>query len=141
MIPVTGGEFVALSCDGISTIELLPGKEATIFNQPMCGYMASMELVADADLPAPIPEPWKFIDGFTVTLMFNNEVVTQMPAGATDTLVFPLAPDQINNEFIMLFWDVTANGGLGDWVALGGAREALKWTKTHNMTGTFLLVK
>jgi hypothetical protein len=141
LIPVTGGEFVALSCDGISTVELLPGREATIFNQPMCGYMASMELVADTDLPAPVPDPWKFIDGFTVTLMFNNEVVTQMPAGATDTLVFPLSPDQINNEFIMLFWDVTANGGLGDWVALGGVREALKWTKTHNMTGTFLLVK
>ncbi len=141
LIPVTGGEFVPLSCDGISTIELLPGREATIFNQPMCGYMASMELVKDTDLPAPIPEPWKYVDGFTVTLMFNNEVVTQLPAGATDTLVFPLSPDQINNEFIMLFWDVTANGGLGDWVALGGAREALKWTKTHNMTGTFLLVK
>jgi hypothetical protein len=141
LIPVTGGEFVALSCDGISTVQLQPGMEATIFNQPMCGYMASMELVADTDLPAPVPDPWKFVDGFTVTLMFNNVVVPQMPAGATDTLVFPLTPDQINNEFIMLFWDVTANGGLGDWVALGGAREALKWTKTHNMTGTFLLVK
>jgi hypothetical protein len=141
LIPVTGGEFVALSCDGISTVQLKPGMEATIFNQPMCGYMASMELVTRVDLPAPVPNPWDYVDGFTVTLMFNNEVVSKLPTGASDTLVFPLTPDQINGTFHILFWDTTANGGLGDWVDLGGVREAMKWTKTHNQTGTFLLVK
>ncbi len=140
LIPVTGGEFVALSCDGISVIQL-PSGEETIFNQPMCGYMAAMELVTEADLPGPLAGGWKFVDGFDVTLMFGDEVIVQLPMGGTDTLVFPLNEDLAKEEFHILFWDVSSSGGLGDWVDLGGVKEALKWVKTHNQTGTFLLVQ
>jgi len=140
VIPVTGGEFMALSCTGISVLQLPDGEE-TIFNQPMCGYLASMELVTPEDLPGQIPAEWKFVDGFTVTLMFGNEVVNNLPVGATDTLVFPLSKEQASGSFHILFWDVTANGGLGDWIDLGGVKEALKWTKTHDQTGTFILVE
>jgi hypothetical protein len=140
VIPVTGGEFKALSCTGISMIQL-PTREETIFNQPMCGYMASMELVTPDDLPGKLPVNWKYLDGFTVTLMFGNEVVVQLPTGASDTLVFPLSEDKVKEEFHILFWDLSLNGGLGDWVDLGGVKEALKWVKTHNQTGTFLLVQ
>jgi len=140
VIPVTGGEFKALSCTGISVVQL-PTKEETIFNQPMCGYMASMELVTPDDLPGKLPVNWKYVDGFTVTLMFGNEVIVQLPTGASDTLVFPLSEDKVKEEFHILFWDASLNGGLGDWVDLGGVKEALKWVKTHNQTGTFLLVQ
>ncbi|GAP21582.1 right-handed parallel beta-helix repeat-containing protein [Leptolinea tardivitalis] len=140
VIPVTGGEFVMLSCTGNSTIRLPTGEE-TIFNQPMCGYIAGMELITQEELPAPIPEPWIFTDGFTLTLMFNNEVVLEAFAGATYTVTFPLTEEQINDTFHILFWDTTTNDNLGGWVDLGGEKEAMKWIRTHNRTGTFILVK
>lgn len=140
LIPVTGGDFVALSCEGISILQL-PTGEMVIFNQAMCGYLGAMELVAPSDLPGPLPEEWKFRDGFTVTVIFGEEVINQLPAGWTDTLVFPISEEKAGEEFHILFWDITANGGLGDWLDLGGVKEALKWVKTHNTVGTFLLVQ
>jgi hypothetical protein len=132
--------FVDLSCTGTSAIRLPTGEE-TIINQVMCGYKAGMELVTLEDLPAPVPDPWTYVDGFTVTLMFGENVVLEAFNGATYTVVFPITEDQVNESFHVLFWDTTVNEGLGGWVDLGGTREALQWMKTHDQTGTFLLVK
>jgi hypothetical protein len=140
MIPVTGGVFVDLSCTGSSSLHL-PTGEATVFNQVMCGYKASMETIMVDDLPAPVPDPWTYVDGFTVTLMFGDKVVLEAFAGATYTVEFPITNEQVNEAFHVLFWDTEANDGLGGWVDLGGTREALMWIKTHDRTGTFLLVK
>jgi len=61
--------------------------------------------------------------------------------GATYTVRFPITNAQKDDIFHILYWDVEANDGLGGWVDLGGAREALMWVETHNRTGTFVLVK
>lgn len=140
MIPVTGGQFVDLSCTGGSTLRLPDGEE-TIFNQVMCGYKASMDKVTIENLPAPVPQPWVFTDGFTVTLMFGQDVVIDAFPGATYEVLFPIAGDQSDVTFHILFWDVTADNGLGAWVDLGGIKEAQMWVKTYNKTGTFVLVK
>ena len=140
LIPVTGGEFIDLSCTGVSLLRLPDGEE-TVINQAMCGYKAAMELVKPEELPSPVPGPWSFVDGFTVTLMFGGNVVVEAFEGATYTVRFPLANDQIDDTFHVLYWDVEANDGLGGWVDLGGAREALMWVETHDRTGTFVLVK
>ncbi len=139
LIPVTGGDFVSLSCTGISILQL-PTGEMVVFNQPMCGYMGAIELVEPEDLPGTLPEGWEYMNGFTVSLLFGEDVIIQLPAGWTDTLAFPILEEQTGDEFHILYWDVTSSGGLGDWVDLGGVKEALKWVKTHNAVGTFLLV-
>ncbi len=140
LIPVTGGEFIDLSCTGTSLLRLPDGEE-TIINQAMCGYKAAMELVKPEELPAPLPGPWSFVDGFTVTLMFGENVVLQAFEGATYTVRFPITNAQVDETFHVLYWDAEANDGLGGWVDLGGAREALMWVETHDRTGTFVLVK
>jgi len=139
-IPVTGGEFIDLSCTGISLLRLPDGEE-TVINQAMCGYKGAIELVSPDELPSPVPEPWTFVDGFTVTLMFGENVVVDAFEGATYTVRFPITNAQKDDIFHILYWDVEANDGLGGWVDLGGAREALMWVETHNRTGTFVLVK
>lgn len=140
LVPVTGGNYVPLSCSGISLLQLPTGEEA-IFNQPMCGYQASMELVGEADLPSSISGGYEFVNGIMISLLLNSEDVGTLPAGASDTVIFPLTEGQSGTTFHVLHWDNTVNGGTGNWIDLGGAREALKWTKTHNQTGIFLLVK
>ncbi len=139
LIPVTGGDFVSLSCTGVSILQL-PTGEMVVFNQPMCGYMGALEPVVPEDLPGELAGGWEFVNGFTVSLLFGEDVIIQLPAGWTDTLAFPILEEQTGDEFHILYWDVTSSGGLGDWVDLGGVKEALKWVKTHNAVGTFLLV-
>ena len=140
LIPVTGGEFIDLSCTGTSLLRLPDGEE-TVINKAMCGYKAAMELVKPEELPAPVPGPWSFVDGFTVTLMFDENVVLEAFEGATYTVRFPITNEQVDETFHVLYWDSEANDGLGGWVDLGGVREALMRIKTHDRTGTFVLVK
>lgn len=140
LIPVTGGEFIDLSCTGTSLLRLPEGEE-TVINQAMCGYKAAMELVKPEELPAPVPGPWAFVDGFTITLMFGENVVLEAFEGATYTVRFPITNEQVDETFHVLYWDAKANDGLGGWMDLGGAREALMWVETHDRTGTFVLVK
>jgi hypothetical protein len=132
LIPVTGGEMAALSCEFTSALALPDGQQV-IFNQIMCGYEASLSQAYMESLPADLPQGSAFVSGLTLNLMKDGALVRWLDTG-TLSLSFA-APESA--AYAVLFWDAEA----GEWMEItplsivdGSA------IVTVDFTGSFVLV-
>jgi hypothetical protein len=153
-VPVTGGEFINLSCSGSTTLSLPDGTKVT-FNSPLCAFSASLATVPEASLPAPLPKGDTFGIGATVLVQNNGSRIGVLPEGVSATISFPKSEMMASNSKV-LFWDVQANQGVGDWVELSGTGSIYPGDPRHviigltdvggslqftmNFLGTFILV-
>jgi hypothetical protein len=153
-IPVTGGEFINLSCQAATTLELEDGIKLT-FNAPLCEYAASLNSELETTLPASLPSGDAFKMGATYQLRFGDSAVKVLPVGISATLSFP-KPADLTGTPTIIFWDVNANNGTGAWVELpkqgalstGDNRVVIqglfeqdgRMFLVTNFTGTFILV-
>jgi hypothetical protein len=151
VIPVTGGVMTALSCTGPTILELDNGNRV-IFNNALCGYMASLDNLLQTAMPSKL-DSGTFGNGAIVSLSYNNSAVNLLPNPVTLTISMMIPDSMKNKDLGILFWDTTANKGAGAWVpvpiaqpdALGrlayggmsiynGRAEVMT-----NFTGTFML--
>jgi len=154
IVPVTGGQFINLSCQAATTLELEDGITLT-FNAPLCQYAASLISEQEATLPASLPTGNNFKMGATYQLRLGDASIKVLPAGISSMLSFP-KPADLTGALTVLFWDVSADNGTGAWVELpklgslskGDNREVIQGLFEQdgsmflvtNFTGTFILV-
>ena len=116
-IPVTGGEFVDLSCTSTVTQLRLPdGNGVDFFG--LCGYQALVAADYLEGLPGNLPGGARFEYALTIALRHDGLLLGTLPAGASLTPSFAplaLAP---GNSLAILFWDTLANAGAGRWAPL-----------------------
>jgi hypothetical protein len=154
VVPVTGGQFINLSCQASTTLELEEGIKLT-FNAPLCQYTASLNSEQETTLPTSLPSGDAFKMGATYQLRLGDAAVKVLPVGISATLSFPKPVDLLGTSTV-LFWDVRANNGTGAWVELpklgalstGDDRVVIQGLFEQdgrlflvtNFTGTFILV-
>ena len=154
IVPVTGGQFVGLSCVAPTTLFLVNGTRVT-FNSPLCNYAASLTGETETTIPLAIPQGNIFGIGATIEVRNGSVLVDVLPDGVSTTFSFPKQSGAIDNAAV-LFWDVQANQGIGGWVelpvlgaikqgdprrvviGLAEVNDTLQFTA--NFTGTFILV-
>ena len=134
VIPVTGGQLVALSCEKSNQLVLESVVEVT-FNCVLCYHNASITEETIETLPKDAPEGSAFVLGTTVSIFKDGSPVDKL-SDCTFTLTFPIPEGQEGETFAILFWDVSAN----EWVdvpsvVIGGVVQA-----TVDMPGTYILV-
>ena len=116
LIPVTGG-MNQLSCTEANTL-VLPNGDKVVFSDAMCGFQAELtEEKADV-LPAPLPEGLSYGSGMTLSLQKDATPFTVLPSPVTNTLSFVIPEEMKDKTFVILYWDPTLKGGLGDWVEI-----------------------
>jgi len=135
LIPVTGGELVTLSCDFANTLQL-PDAGATIFNQVMCGFVASLDPVPEGSLPGDLPDGSTFAAGLSLTLLQDGVVVETLEDG-TITISFPIPEGMEDAEFGIMYWD--AEAGTWEEISVITVADGIV-TTTVDFPGTFILV-
>jgi hypothetical protein len=116
LIPVTGG-MNQLSCTEANTLVLANG-DSVAFSDPLCGFQAELtEEKADV-LPAPLPQGLSYGSGLTISLQKDATPFTLLPSPVTNTLSFVIPEEMKDKAFVILYWDPTLKGGLGDWVEI-----------------------
>ena len=153
VVPVAGGENVALECGYAWTMLQLNNQDAAKFSG-MCGseLAASLSGLPGDSLPASLPEG--MLMGAGMTAGVNGAAI--LPDGGSMRIIFNV-PDELQGKTLsILFWDADA----GEWVKLplfgeGGfaasdaAMQVLSGvqvnadgtvTATVNFGGTFVLV-
>ncbi len=137
IIPVTGGELVTLG-NTPTTLELPDGNTAT-FNGSS-GESVTIVGEAQDTLPDELPTGNNFVAGMTTNVFAGFSALATLPAGETITLSFDIPAGMEGETFVVLFWDATANGGLGGWVEAGGEVVGGQIVLTVGFAGTFVLV-
>jgi hypothetical protein len=123
-IPVTGGEFVDLSCASpVSQLRLPDGNGADFFG--LCGYQALVAAEYLEGLPGQLPGEAGFEYALTLALRRDGVLIDTLPAGAFLTPSFAPRPLAQGDSLAVLFWDTLANAGSGRWVPLVTADATL----------------
>jgi hypothetical protein len=131
-----------------------------------CPYEGNSNVIdtPEADLPDDLPAGLTFGDAVTIGLDSEGNPITVLDDGLI-TLTFQVPEDLLGKQLSILYWDPTANDGLGDWIELpfdqfGGAyfplypdnpedgrllcsgfhQDGDTVTVTVNFPGTFVLV-
>lgn len=135
LIPVTGGELVALSGEFANTLQL-PDGNSVIFNQVMAGYEASLAAETEETLPGTLPDGSTFASGMTLNLLKDGVVQDKLENGTlTTSFVIPAGMEAA--DFGILYWDAEA----GEWVEISPVSVVDGFvTATVDYPGTFILV-
>lgn len=69
-------------------------------------------------------------------------LLTTLPEGSTIDVIFDIPFGMETETFAILYWDETANSGLGGWVEIDSTVDLVDGTVFANVnyTGTFVLV-
>jgi len=135
IIPVTGGELIALS--GIAGTNLqTPSGAGVIFNDPMEGYSASLNMEESGTLPYGLPTGSSFVDGLTLNLTYDGNTMVTLEGEATLTTYFPIPVGMEGETFAILHWDIDS----GSWVELPVTIIGGYVQTAVDFTGTFILV-
>jgi hypothetical protein len=118
VIPVTGGQPVALSCENRCTFLTLPGGEQ-IELCDLCGQQAEFQTLNQDQLPADLPDGFSFISAVN----FNVQPVNGTEKLISDqdiqaSLLMNIPAFRSGGEFGILFWDSSLDGGIGGWKEL-----------------------
>ncbi len=110
IIPITGGELIDLAC--LSVVNAFD-IEITFYN--LCEHQAVITEMDSNILPGQIPDGYSYIKGLNVTMLFDHQVVKNLPKDAGVQMDFPI-PANSKEEYAVLFWqDKDYNSG-GEWV-------------------------
>ncbi|MDP1714434.1 MAG: thrombospondin type 3 repeat-containing protein [Anaerolineales bacterium] len=140
LIPVTGGEQVALNTTASTTLQLPGGNQVSIDSG--VGTTASVTAEDETSLPATVPSGNTFVSAMKVDVMNGGTAVTTLPAGTTMEVSFVIPSSfAAGQTFSILYWNPALNGGLGDWeVVPATVTSDGHVVATVNFTGTFVLV-
>ena len=108
-IPVTGG---LLDLDCLTIVDSF-GIKVTFHN--LCDYQAAIADVQADTLPSPLPIEYSFVQGLNVLVLFEQQVVKDLPTGAGVQLDFPV-PATTQDQFAVLLWDDQDGDGTGEWL-------------------------
>lgn len=135
LIPVIGGELVALSGDIANTLQL-PDGNAVIFNQVMAGYEASLAAEIEETLPGTLPAGSAFAAGITLNLFKDGVALDKLESG-TLSVSFVIPAGMEAAEFSILYWDAEAL----EWVEISAISVVDGFViATVDFPGTFVLV-
>ncbi len=109
-IPVTGGGLLDLDC--LTIVDSL-GIKVTFHN--LCDYQAAVTGAQVDTLPAPLPLGSSFVQGLNVLVLFEQEVIKDLPTGAGVQLDFPISANT-QDQFAVLLWDDENEDGIGQWL-------------------------
>ena len=98
-IPVTGGGLLDLDC--LTVVDSF-GIKVTFHN--LCDYQAAVTGAQVDTLPAPLPLGSSFVHGLNVLVLFEQEVIKDLPTGAGVQLDFPISANT-QDQFAVLLWD------------------------------------
>jgi len=83
------------------------------------GAMASIILLTERNLPAPLPNRVELVTALTIDLFGEDgEKLGATPDGTWFNMSFALPADYEDYTITLLYWDETLNGGLGGWVEI-----------------------
>ena len=108
-VPVTGG---LLDLDCLTIVDSF-GMKVTFHN--LCDYQAAIADVQADTLPSPLPSEYSFVQGLNVLVLFEQQVVKDLPTGAGVQLDFPV-PANSQDQFAVLLWDDQDGDGKGEWL-------------------------
>ena len=108
-IPVTGG---LLDLDCLTIVDSF-GIKVTFHN--LCDYQAATADVQADTLPSALPNEYSFIQGLNVLVLFEQQVVKDLPTGAGVQLGFPI-PANTQDQFAVVLWDDEDGDGIGQWL-------------------------
>ena len=109
-IPVTGGGLLDLDC--LTIVDTL-GIKITFHN--LCDYQAAVTGAQVDTLPAPLPLGSSFVQGLNVLVLFEQEVIKDLPTGAGVQMDFPISANT-QDQFAVLLWDDQDGDGIGEWL-------------------------
>ena len=133
IIPVTGGQLVAISCvNPITVLQLLNGDFVTFAN--LCHYEAMLDTVPEDELPSALPDGDQYASGLNVTLMLDGSTVDELPSGTSMTVSFVISAGMEGETFAILRWDGNS------WVEESVSVENGYVKAVSSNTGTFALV-
>jgi hypothetical protein len=117
-IPETDGDPVPQDCENFSSTTLVfPDGSSVLVDCPFEGDSQASQ-VPQEELPGPLPRSLTFVSAVSLGLEDEGEPVTSLDDGALLTISFTIPEDMLGKHLSIVYWDPTANGGLGDWVEL-----------------------
>ena len=69
-------------------------------------------------LPSALPAGLTFASGMTLSVQKGTTPFDILPEPVTNTLSFVVPEEMKDKTFVILYWDASAKGGLGDWVEI-----------------------
>jgi hypothetical protein len=111
--PVTGGELIDI-CGQVSSL-ILPNGNMMTFSSGVCDQ-GSLSGVDEASLPFGLPPGFSFVSSMLSEVIQGGTPVYTFPYGEWSILTFPIPEGLETADFSILYWDETANGGLGAWI-------------------------
>ncbi len=99
IIPVTGGELFDLDC---LTVVNAFGIRVTFHN--LCDHQSIIDDVDLNSLPAELPDGLSYIDALNIAVLFEGDLVKELPLGTGVQLDFPITANA-QDEYAVLLWD------------------------------------
>ena len=133
LIPVTGGQPFALSCETPMTkLQISNGDFVTFVD--LCGYDAVLDAIPEEGLPSELPDSAQYASSLNVTLLQDGNRVNPLPEGTGMTVAFQIPSGMEAETFGILRWDGSS------WVEESISLENGYVKTTSRNTGTFVLV-
>jgi hypothetical protein len=117
-VPFKAGPSVEQECDLFSgSMLVLPNGSSIKIACPYTGE-TQLEGLSETELPGPLGAGGTFQQGLVVKFNSAGQPVLVLTEGGLLTLSFELPEDDRGRRHSILFWDPTANNGLGAWIQL-----------------------
>ncbi len=117
---IKGGEFVSIQCEACGGFVLrLPDGNQVTFGRNQ-GTYARLEEVNSLALPGVLPGGYRLVYGMQVAVYFQSQPLDKV--GGTMVVSFVVPTGLQAMDFTILFWDKTANNGIGGWVEMPSNR-------------------
>ncbi len=127
-VPEDGGEPVVQDCEAFANTILVLHNGTTV--KVDCPFNGSVIVESITELPGKLPVGLTFGDAISIGLDEDGTPVDVLDEGGLITITFVIPEELLDKHLSILYWDPTANDGLGDWVELpleqfGGAEFPL----------------
>jgi len=133
IIPLTGNQFITLSCENPMTkLQMLNGNYVILAE--LCGYDALLDEVPEVDLPGGLPDGGQYVSGLNVVLTQDGDEVEPLPDGTNLMVAFKVPSGMASESFAILHWDRSS------WVEESVIIEDGYVKTTSSNTGTYVLV-
>ncbi len=121
VIPVTGGQPVALSCESRCTVLTLPGGEQ-IELCDLCGQEAEFQALGEGQLPENLLAGMSFLAAVNFNVQSVNSTQNANVSGDIQaSLLMNIPALGSGSELAILFWDTSMNEGIGGWREMDNA--------------------
>jgi hypothetical protein len=118
VVPVTGNSNKgSLNCSGSTIFSLVDGNSA-VFPKSLCGLSAIINSEPETSLPSTLPKPLLFISDINLVLLDDQSPLDVLENNDYLDVSFRIPPSMKTNRISILFWNIKAKDGQGDWLVL-----------------------